>query len=74
LKGTTAFQSRPSTSRHCPLGGSNFTIRPVSGAGTPAEFVLGPGRPPGAVAPPGVVHGPAVVKPSQTALSLIAVV
>ena len=56
------------------VGGSNFTIRLVSGAGAPAAFVLGPGRPPGAVAPPGVVQGPAAVKPSQTAASLIAVV
>jgi hypothetical protein len=73
-KGTTAFQSRPSTSSQRPVGGSNFTIRLVSGAAAPAAFVLGPGRPPGAVAPPGVVHVPAVVKPSQTAASLIAVV
>src|SRR5262245_37344175 len=78
--GTTAFQSRPSTSRHWPDGGSNLTIRLVSGAGAPAAFVLGPGSPPGAVAPgvtggkPGVVHGPAAVNPSQTASSWIAVV
>src|SRR5688572_616206 len=74
LNGTTAFQSRPNTSSHWPVGGSNFTIRPVSGAAAPAAFVLGPGRPPGAVAPPGVVQDPAVVKPSQTADSWIAAV
>src|SRR5262245_53984278 len=74
LKGTTASQSRPSTSSQRPVGGSNFTIRLVSGAGAPAALVLGPGRPPGAVAPPGVVQGPAAVNPSQTAFALIAVV
>src|SRR5262245_61476604 len=73
-KGTTAVQSRPTTSSQCCVVGSNFTIRLVSGAGAPAAFVLGPGRPPGAVAPPGVVQGPAAVNPSQTAASLIAVV
>src|SRR5262245_57931162 len=72
--GTTAFQSRPGTSSHWPDGGSNFTIRLVSGAATPSAFVLGPGSPPGAVAPPGVVHGAAAVNPSQTASSWIAVV
>src|SRR5262245_59547299 len=72
LKGTTASQSRPRTSSQRPVGGSNFTIRLVSGARSPAAFVLGPGRPPGAVAPPGVVQGPAAVKPAQTAFSLIA--
>src|SRR5215468_6429247 len=70
---TAGLQSRPSGSLHALLAGSNWTIRPVSGAGAPEWSVLGPGRPPGTVTP-STVQGPAAVKPLHTAGSGMTVV
>jgi hypothetical protein len=46
LKRTAWLQSRASGSFHAPETGSNLTMRPVSGAGSPSESVAGPGARP----------------------------
>src|SRR5262245_40338651 len=40
-------QSRPTGSSQPPVAGSNLTISPTSGPGTPSTFAVGAGRPPG---------------------------
>src|SRR5262245_16048210 len=69
--GIAGVQSRFSVSRYeLPF---HFTITPTSGAGAPAALSLGPATPPGAPVPQPVVP-PLTWKPSQTIVSLTAVV
>src|SRR5262249_26386625 len=72
---TAAFQFRPSSSSHAPLGGVaglNFTMRPVSACGSPLQLLgFGAGGPPGDWPP---LQAPAPAPPLHTTPSLSAVV
>src|SRR5438128_2086326 len=69
-KRTAALQFRPRPSSHRLVLGLNLTISPVSGCRVPSKFVLGAGRPPGAVKKPPVLfpttHGGALAPSSHT--------
>src|SRR5437773_10136707 len=72
-KRTAGLQLRPRPSSHRLVLGLSLTMSPVSGRAVPSKFVLGAGRPPGAVTnPPAAlptVHGGALAPSSHTAPS-----
>src|SRR5438094_4149950 len=62
---TALFQFRWSSSSQARVVGLNLTMRPTCGCGSPAQLVVGGGRPPGMGSPP-TMHGAALLHTSPS--------